>query len=164
MEYLPGYNPSHSQAPLPVSLSPFSPPGATLPSSEAHGSVSGHDPYPALTRAQRFWVTHLLVSVMAGPSRSHSNSYTFYEAANSYEFIRPHSYEFVRYLLNCTYFTSCPIQIYSYEWPTPDSAPKPTHHVGLDKSYKFVRVRSYEFVRISHLFIIRMNSYELVVR
>ncbi len=38
-----------------------------------------------------------------------------------------------------------------YEWPTPNPAPKPTRHWGLDKSYKIVRVRSYEFVRISHL-------------
>ncbi len=38
-----------------------------------------------------------------------------------------------------------------YEWPTPNPAPKPTRHWGLDKSYKITRVRSYEFVRISHL-------------
>ncbi len=29
------------------------------------------------------------------------------EVANSYEFVRPHSYKFIRYLLNRTYFTSC---------------------------------------------------------
>ena len=102
--------------------------------------------------------------ILAFPAWSHGNSYEFYEVANSYEFIRPHSYEFVRFLLNRTYFTNCPIRMNSYEWPTPDPAPKPTHHVGLDKSYKFVRVRSYELVRISQLFIIRTNSYELVVR
>ncbi len=38
-----------------------------------------------------------------------------------------------------------------YKRPTPNPAPKPTHHGGVDKSYKIVRVRSYEFVRISHL-------------
>ncbi len=38
-----------------------------------------------------------------------------------------------------------------YEWPTPNPAPKPTHHWGLDKSYKIVQVRLYEFVRISYL-------------
>ncbi len=38
-----------------------------------------------------------------------------------------------------------------YEWPSPNPAPKPTRHWGLDKSYKIVQMRSYEFVRISHL-------------
>ncbi len=38
-----------------------------------------------------------------------------------------------------------------YEWPTPNPAPKPTRHWGLDKSDKIIRVRSYEFIRISHL-------------
>jgi len=52
----------------------------------------------------------------------------------------------------------------SYEWPTPDPAPKHNRHVGLDKSYEFARVRSYELVRISHFLITRTNSYELVVR
>jgi len=46
----------------------------------------------------------------------------------------------------------------SYEWPTPDPAPKHNRHVGLDKSYEFVRVRSYELVRISHFWITRTNS------
>jgi len=39
----------------------------------------------------------------------------------------------------------------SYEWPTPNPAPKPTCHWGLDKLHEFVRMRSYEFIRISHL-------------
>ncbi len=43
------------------------------------------------------------------PARSHGNSYIFYEVANSYEFVRPHSYKFIRFLLNRTYFTSCQI-------------------------------------------------------
>ncbi len=38
-----------------------------------------------------------------------------------------------------------------YEWPTPNPAPKPTRHWGLDKSFKIVQVRLYEFVRISHI-------------
>ncbi len=38
-----------------------------------------------------------------------------------------------------------------YEWPTPNPAPKPTRHWGVDKSYKIVQVRLYEFVRISYL-------------
>ncbi len=38
---------------------------------------------------------------------SHGNSYIFYEVANSYEFV---------------------------EWPTPNPAPKPARHWGLDKS------------------------------
>ncbi len=54
-------------------------------------------------------------------------------------------------LLNRTYFTSSPIRMNSYEWPTPNPAPKPTCHCGLDKSYKIEWVRSYKFVRISHL-------------
>ncbi len=31
----------------------------------------------------------------------------FYEVASSYEFVRPHLYKFIWFLLNCTYFTSC---------------------------------------------------------
>ncbi len=38
-----------------------------------------------------------------------------------------------------------------YEWPTPNPAPKPTRHWGLEKSYKIVRVKSYVFVQISQL-------------
>ncbi len=41
------------------------------------------------------------------PARCHGNLYIFYEVANSYEFVRPHSYKFIRFLLNHTYFTSC---------------------------------------------------------
>ncbi len=32
------------------------------------------------------------------PTLSHGYSYVFYEVANSYEFVRPHSYDFVRFL------------------------------------------------------------------
>ncbi len=85
------------------------------------------------------------------PARSHGNSYIFYEVANSYEFLWPHSYKFIQFLLNRTYFTSCTIRMNLYEWPTPNPAPKPTRHWGVDKSYKIVRVRLYEFVRISYL-------------
>ncbi len=46
---------------------------------------------------------------------------------------------------------SSPIRMISYKWPTPNLAPKPTHHWGLDNSYKIVQVRLYKFVRISHL-------------
>ncbi len=42
-------------------------------------------------------------------TQSHGNSYIFYEVANSYEFVRPQSYKFIRFLLNRTYFTSCEI-------------------------------------------------------
>ncbi len=38
-----------------------------------------------------------------------------------------------------------------YEWPTPNPAPKPTYHWGLDKSYKIIPVRLNEFIWISHL-------------
>ncbi len=68
------------------------------------------------------------------------------EVANSYEFVRPHSYKFIRYLLNRTYFTSC-----QFVWICMNdlhlTRPKPC----LDKSYKIVRVGSYKFVQIIHL-------------
>ncbi len=32
------------------------------------------------------------------PTQSHGNSYVFYEVANSYEFVRPHSYDLVRFV------------------------------------------------------------------
>ncbi len=35
--------------------------------------------------------------------------------------------------------------------PPHNTAPKPTRHWRLDKSYQIVQVRLYEFVRISHL-------------
>ncbi len=44
---------------------------------------------------------------VATPARSHGNSYIIYEVANLYEFVRTHSYKFIRFLLNLTYFTSC---------------------------------------------------------
>ncbi len=40
-------------------------------------------------------------------------------------------------------FYELPFCMNLYEWPTPNPAPKPTRHWGLD--------RSYEFVKISHL-------------
>ncbi len=82
---------------------------------------------------------------------SHGNSYIFYKVANSYKFVWPHSYEFVWFLRNHMYFTSPPIHMNLYKWPTPNPTPKPTRHWGLDKSYKIVRLRSYKFVRIIHL-------------
>ncbi len=82
---------------------------------------------------------------------SHGNSFILYEVANSYEFVRPHLYEFIWFLLNRMYFTSSPINMNLYEWPTSNTAPIPTCHWGLDKSYKIVQVRSYEFIWISHL-------------
>ncbi len=41
-------------------------------------------------------------------------------------------------------FYEFPIHVNLYEWPTPNPAPKPTRHWGLNKSYKITRVRSYE--------------------
>ncbi len=32
-------------------------------------------------------------------------------------------------------FYELPIRMNLYEWPTPNPAPKPTRHWGLDKSY-----------------------------
>ncbi len=37
-----------------------------------------------------------------------------------------------------------PIRMNLYEWPTPNPAPKPTRHWGLDKSYEWGRTNSYE--------------------
>ncbi len=39
-----------------------------------------------------------------------------------------------------TYFTRWLIHMNLYEWPTPNPAPKPTHHWGLDKSYEWGRM------------------------
>ncbi len=69
-------------------------------------------------------------------ARSHGNSYIFYKVADSYEFVRPHSYNFIRFLTNRTYFTSCTIRMNLNELPKASPAPKPTRHWGLDKSYK----------------------------
>ncbi len=79
-----------------------------------------------------------------------SISIIIYEVANSCEFVRPHLYKFICFLTNPTYFMSYTIRMNLYEWPTPNPAPKPTHHWGLDKSYKIIRVRLYKFVWISH--------------
>ncbi len=51
---------------------------------------------------------HELFELQAYPTLSHGKSYIFYEL---------------------------PIRINLYEWPTPNPAPKPTRHWGLDKSY-----------------------------
>ncbi len=45
-------------------------------------------------------------------------------------------------------FYELPIRMNLYKWPTPNTAPKPTFHWGLDKSYEWGRMK---FVRISHL-------------
>ncbi len=46
---------------------------------------------------------HLSIFQTAGPIQvystlSHGNSYVFYEVANSYEFVRPHLYDLVRFV------------------------------------------------------------------
>ncbi len=82
---------------------------------------------------------------------SHGNSYIFYKVANSYKFVWPHSYEFVWFLRNHMYFTSPPIHMNLYKWPTPNPTPKPTRHWGLDKSYKIVRLRSFFNVNFQRL-------------
>ncbi len=35
-----------------------------------------------------------------------------------------------------------------YEWPTPNPAPKPTHHWGFDKSYEWGRINSPPYVKL----------------
>ncbi len=83
------------------------------------------------------------------PTRSHGNSYIFYKVANSYKFIRPRSYKFMFFfLLNHKYFSSFTIGMNSYEWSTPNPAPKPTRHWGLDKLYKISHLVKY--IQISH--------------
>ncbi len=63
------------------------------------------------------------------------NSYIFYKVANDLFFFFAKSYVFYE----------LPIRVILYEWPTPNPAPKPTRHWGLDKSYKN---HSSEVVRI----------------
>ncbi len=53
------------------------------------------------------WATVSGMRSCACPARSHGNSYIFYKVANSYEFVWPQLYKFIRFLLNRTYFTSC---------------------------------------------------------
>ncbi len=60
---------------------------------------------------------HELFELQAYPTLSHGKSYVFYEL---------------------------PIRMNLYQWPTPNPAPKPTRHWGLDKSYEWGRTNSYE--------------------
>ncbi len=53
--------------------------------------------------------------------------------------VRPHSYKFMFFAKSYVFY-----KLHLYEWPTPNPAPKPTRHCGLDKSYKIVRVRPSE--------------------
>ncbi len=41
---------------------------------------------------------HELFELQAYPTLSHGKSYVSYEVANSYEFVRPHSYDLVRFV------------------------------------------------------------------
>ncbi len=68
--------------------------------------------------------------ISAAPTQSHVNSYIFYEVTKSYEFVQPHSF-----LAKLYVFYELPIRLNMYKWPTPNAAPKPTCHCGLDKSY-----------------------------
>ncbi len=81
-------------------------------------------------------------NIWVEPALSHGNSYIFYEVANSNEFVRSHSYTI---FAKSYVFTSCTICMNLYEWPTPNPAPKPSRHWGLDKSYEWGRVNSYKF-------------------
>ncbi len=64
-------------------------------------------------------------------ARSHGNSYIFYEVANSYDLtLQIHTIFAKSYV-----FYELPIRLNLYEWPTPNTAPKPTSQWGLDKSY-----------------------------
>ncbi len=50
-----------------------------------------------------------------------------------------------------------------YELPTPNPAPKPNRHWGLNKSYKIVQVRSYKWGRTnSHELATSKKNYELL--
>ncbi len=50
------------------------------------------------------WCISCFYVVWELSARSHSNSYIFYEVANSYYFVRPHLNKFIRFLLNRMYF------------------------------------------------------------
>ncbi len=41
---------------------------------------------------------YLSLKVGVISTQSHGNSYIFYKVANSYEFVRPHSYDLVRFV------------------------------------------------------------------
>ncbi len=65
------------------------------------------------------------------PARSHGNRNIFYEVANcTTSLVQIHTIFAKSYV-----FYELPVRIHLYEWPTPNPAPKPTHHWGLDKSY-----------------------------
>lgn len=59
----------------------------------------------------------------------------------------------------------------SYEWPTPNPAPKPTHHWGVDKSYIFVRISHLikyiwigREIALGSRQIVQVRLYELAIR
>ncbi len=58
----------------------------------------------------------------------------------------PAGAEFIRFLLYCTYFTSCTIRLNLFEWPTPNPAPKPTSHWGLDKFVQIILLIKYVWI------------------
>ncbi len=72
---------------------------------------------------------------MTKPARSHCNSYIFYEGANSYEFVQLSLVQIHTICAKSYVFYEFSIRMNLYEWPTPNPAPKPAHHWGLDKSY-----------------------------
>ncbi len=55
-------------------------------------------------------------------------------------------------------FYELPIRMNLYEWPTPNPAPKPTRHWGLDKSYKIVGYQT-----VSYEWATSLNMYEYVL-
>ncbi len=68
------------------------------------------------------------------PARFHGKSYIFYEMVNSYDLTRTNSYDFFIWI-HMNSYEELPIRMNLYEWPTPNPAPKPTLHWGLDKEW-----------------------------
>ncbi len=65
------------------------------PTCKIHVSKKSHNTKSALFKIVMFSHTCAFELNCFLPARSHGNSYVFYEVANFYEFVRPHSYDFV---------------------------------------------------------------------
>ncbi len=72
---------------------------------EAHAIGNSADQQKAQSGSQTFcnsiYIGHRNDTIqfsMIKSKLSHGNSYIFYEVANSYEFVRPHSYDLVRFV------------------------------------------------------------------
>ncbi len=65
------------------------------------GALLSMDGQKALGFHQKYLCVLKMNEILMGlelPTLSHGNLYVFYEVANSYEFVRPHSYDLVRFV------------------------------------------------------------------